>query len=120
MAAVRGHRRHAHRPAGRRGAGGGGQQHRLRPAATLRRLGPDRSGRRVRALVRGGRCKPDPAIFWRACGMLGVESEQALMVGDTPADAGAVAAGCSALVLPAAEPGRENGLGAVLDLALPS
>ncbi|MEU7973361.1 HAD-IA family hydrolase [Micromonospora sp. NPDC049089] len=66
-----------------------------------------------------GRCKPDPAIFWRACGMLGVDPEQTLMVGDTPADAGAVAAGCSALVLPAAEPGRENGLGAVLDLALP-
>ncbi|WP_444951610.1 HAD family hydrolase [Micromonospora ureilytica] len=67
-----------------------------------------------------GRCKPDPAIFWRACGMLGVDPEQTLMVGDTPADAGAVAAGCSVLVLPAAEPGRENGLGAVLDLALPS
>ncbi|MET8090545.1 HAD-IA family hydrolase [Micromonospora sp. NPDC005220] len=66
-----------------------------------------------------GRCKPDPAIFWRACGMLGVDPEQTLMVGDTPADAGAVAAGCSVLVLPAAEPGRENGLGAVLDLALP-
>ncbi|MEU8154333.1 HAD family hydrolase [Micromonospora sp. NPDC048986] len=67
-----------------------------------------------------GRCKPDPAIFWRACGMLGVDPEQTLMVGDTPADAGAVAAGCSVLVLPAAEPGRENGLGAALDLALPS
>ncbi|MFG2102926.1 HAD family hydrolase [Micromonospora echinaurantiaca] len=66
-----------------------------------------------------GRCKPDPAIFWRACGMLGVDPEQALMVGDSPADAGAVAAGCAVLVLPAAEAGRENGLGAVLDLALP-
>ncbi|MEU8300423.1 HAD-IA family hydrolase [Micromonospora sp. NPDC048909] len=67
-----------------------------------------------------GRCKPDPAIFWRACGMLGVDPEQTLMVGDTPADAGAAAAGCAVLVLPAAEPGRENGLGAVLDLALPA
>ncbi|PZG03931.1 haloacid dehalogenase, partial [Micromonospora craterilacus] len=45
-----------------------------------------------------GRCKPDPAIFWRACGMLGVDPEEALMVGDTPADAGAVNAGCAALV----------------------
>ena len=42
------------------------------------------------------------------------------MVGDTPADAGAVAAGCAVLVLPAADPGRANGLGAVLDLALPA
>lgn len=64
-----------------------------------------------------GRCKPDPAIFLRACGQLGVDPERALMVGDTPADAGAVRAGCAALVLPAAEPGRFNGLAAVLDLA---
>ena len=64
-----------------------------------------------------GRCKPDPAIFLRACGMLGVEPERTLMVGDTPADAGAVRAGCAALVLPAAEPGRANGLGATLALA---
>ena len=44
-----------------------------------------------------------------SCGpaaMLGVDPERTLMVGDTPADAGAVAAGCAALVLPAAEPGR--------------
>ncbi|WP_442933366.1 HAD family hydrolase [Micromonospora psammae] len=67
-----------------------------------------------------GRCKPDPGIFLRACGMLGVDPERALMVGDTPADAGAVDAGCAVLVLPCAEPGRRNGLGAVLDLALPS
>ncbi|SDY97059.1 haloacid dehalogenase superfamily, subfamily IA, variant 3 with third motif having DD or ED/haloacid dehalogenase superfamily, subfamily IA, variant 1 with third motif having Dx(3-4)D or Dx(3-4)E [Micromonospora pattaloongensis] len=64
-----------------------------------------------------GRCKPDPAIFLRACGMLGVDPERTLMVGDTPADAGAVHAGCATLVLPAAEPGRANGLAAVLDLA---
>jgi HAD superfamily hydrolase (TIGR01509 family) len=64
-----------------------------------------------------GRCKPDPAIFRSACGMLGVEPERTLMVGDTPADAGAVRAGCAALVLPAAEPGRANGLGATLALA---
>jgi HAD superfamily hydrolase (TIGR01509 family) len=64
-----------------------------------------------------GRCKPDPAIFLRACGMLGADPERTLMVGDTPADAGAVRAGCAALVLPAAEPGRTNGLGATLALA---
>jgi HAD superfamily hydrolase (TIGR01509 family) len=65
-----------------------------------------------------GRCKPDPAIFYRACGMLGVEPERALMVGDTPADAGAVRAGLAVLVLPAAEAGLANGLTAVLDIAL--
>ncbi|GIF26182.1 HAD superfamily hydrolase (TIGR01509 family) [Actinoplanes tereljensis] len=64
-----------------------------------------------------GRLKPDPAIFLRACGMLGVDPERTLMVGDTPADAGAVDAGCAALVLPAAEPGRPNGLSATLALA---
>ncbi|MFK3985588.1 HAD family hydrolase [Micromonospora sp. NPDC050397] len=65
-----------------------------------------------------GRCKPDPDIFRRACAALRVDPERALMVGDSPADAGAVRAGCAALVLPAAEAGRPNGLGAVLDLAL--
>ncbi|AEV86110.1 haloacid dehalogenase [Actinoplanes sp. SE50] len=64
-----------------------------------------------------GRIKPDPAIFLRACGMLGADPERTLMVGDTPADAGAVKAGCTALVVPAAEPGRNNGLGATLALA---
>lgn len=63
-----------------------------------------------------GRCKPDPAIFLRACGMLSADPERTLMVGDSPADAGAVQAGCTALVLPAAEPGRTNGLGATLAL----
>lgn len=66
-----------------------------------------------------GRCKPDPGIFLRACAVLTVDPERALMVGDTPADAGAVAAGCAVLVLPTAEVGRPNGLGAVLDLAVP-
>jgi HAD superfamily hydrolase (TIGR01549 family) len=64
-----------------------------------------------------GRAKPDPAIFLRACAMLGVDPERTLMVGDTPADAGAVKAGCAALVLPAAEPGHPNGLAATLALA---
>ncbi|MEV4755060.1 HAD family hydrolase [Micromonospora sp. NPDC049559] len=65
-----------------------------------------------------GRCKPDPGIFLRACGMLGVDPERTLMVGDTPADAGAVRAGCATLLLPAAEAGLANGLTAVLDLAI--
>lgn len=66
-----------------------------------------------------GRCKPDPGIFLRACATLAVDPERVLMVGDTPADAGAVAAGCAVLVLPPNEAGRPNGLGAVLDLAVP-
>lgn len=64
-----------------------------------------------------GRCKPDPAIFQWACGRLAADPERVLMVGDTPADAGAVAAGCRVLVLPAAPPGAANGIAAVLDLA---
>jgi HAD superfamily hydrolase (TIGR01509 family) len=63
-----------------------------------------------------GRCKPDPEIFRIACAALGVDPRRALMVGDTPADAGAVAAGCTALVLPASPPGGVNGLGAVIEL----
>lgn len=63
-----------------------------------------------------GHTKPDPAIFRHACGLLGVEPGRTLMVGDTPADAGATAAGCTTLVLPAAGPGESNGLGAVLSL----
>lgn len=64
-----------------------------------------------------GRCKPDPGVFLHACAALRVDPELTLMVGDTPADAGAVRAGCAALVLPAAEAGRANGLATVLDLA---
>ena len=52
-----------------------------------------------------GRCKPDPAVFHHACRSLGVDPEHALMVGDTPADAAAVDAGCRVLVLPSAAPG---------------
>ncbi len=63
-----------------------------------------------------GWCKPDPGIFLAACAALHVEPERTLMVGDTPADAGAVAAGCAALVLPAGPPGSVHGLSAVLDL----
>jgi HAD superfamily hydrolase (TIGR01509 family) len=63
-----------------------------------------------------GRCKPDPAIFEYACAALRVPPEKALMVGDTPADAAAVRAGCRAYLVPAGEPGAPNGLGAVLSL----
>jgi len=63
-----------------------------------------------------GHCKPDPGIFHRACGALRVEPERALMVGDTPADAGAVAIGCRALIVPAAPAGAPSGIAAVLPL----
>ncbi|MEU0560593.1 HAD-IA family hydrolase [Dactylosporangium maewongense] len=63
-----------------------------------------------------GRCKPDPAIFWKACAALRTDPERTLMVGDSPADAGAAAAGCSVLVIPESDPGKVHGLGAVLRL----
>jgi HAD superfamily hydrolase (TIGR01509 family) len=63
-----------------------------------------------------GRCKPDPAIFLHACAAVRTDPGRTLMVGDTPADAGATRVGCTALVVPAGEPGEANGLGAVLDL----
>ncbi len=63
-----------------------------------------------------GRCKPDPAVFVAACRAIGAEPEHTLMVGDTPADAAAVATGCRAYVLPTAPPGSDNGLSAVLSL----
>jgi HAD superfamily hydrolase (TIGR01509 family) len=63
-----------------------------------------------------GRCKPDPAIFLKACAALRADPERTLMVGDSPADAGAAAAGCSVLVMPASDPGRRHGLAAILRL----
>jgi HAD superfamily hydrolase (TIGR01509 family) len=63
-----------------------------------------------------GRCKPDPAIFLKACAALRADPERTLMVGDTPADAGAAAAGCSVLVMPSSEPGHRHGLAAILRL----
>lgn len=65
-----------------------------------------------------GRCKPDPAVFEQACRSVGVDPSDALMVGDTPADAGAVDAGCRVLILPSSPPGAPHGLEAVLSLAL--
>ena len=56
-----------------------------------------------------GRCKPDPAIFLHACAALRVDPERTLMVGDTPADAGAVRAGCCGAGAAApASPGRRT------------
>lgn len=66
-----------------------------------------------------GCCKPDPTIFRYACQRLGVDPEDTLMVGDTPADAAAVDAGCSVLVVPSGPPGSVNGLAGALSLALP-
>jgi HAD superfamily hydrolase (TIGR01509 family) len=63
-----------------------------------------------------GRCKPDPAIFVKACAALRTDPERTLMVGDTPADAGAAAAGCSVLILPESGWGAVHGLGAILRL----
>lgn len=64
-----------------------------------------------------GYTKPDPKIFLKACAALGVAAERTLMVGDTPADAGAASAGCSALILSAAPAGQPNGLGRAYHLA---
>jgi len=63
-----------------------------------------------------GALKPEPLIFLYACRELGVDPVRTLMVGDTPADAGAVDVGCRALILPAAAPGAVNGLSTVLTL----
>jgi FMN phosphatase YigB (HAD superfamily) len=64
-----------------------------------------------------GRLKPDPAIFYHACGALGVEPERTLMVGDSAADGAAIAVGCTVYLVPAAAPGEPNGLDAVRVLA---
>ena len=66
-----------------------------------------------------GLIKPDPKIFLAACAAVGAAPERTLMVGDTPADAGAVGAGLRVLVLPSAGAGLANGLSAALRLALP-
>jgi HAD superfamily hydrolase (TIGR01509 family) len=63
-----------------------------------------------------GRIKPDPAIFRAACAAVGTDPECTLMVGDSAADAAAIAIGCAAYLVPAAGPGAANGLGAVTAL----
>lgn len=64
-----------------------------------------------------GRCKPDPAIFQKACAALQTDPERTLMVGDSAADAAAINVGCAAYLVPAAGPGEANGLDAVRVLA---
>jgi FMN phosphatase YigB (HAD superfamily) len=63
-----------------------------------------------------GRTKPDPDIFRYACQQLAVDPARVLMVGHSAQDAAATEAGCSVLLLPAADPGGVIGLSAVLDL----
>jgi HAD superfamily hydrolase (TIGR01509 family) len=63
-----------------------------------------------------GACKPAPDIFRAAVDSVGASPRDALMVGDTPADAGAATIGCRCLILPASPPGAVHGLRAVLDL----
>ena len=63
-----------------------------------------------------GHCKPEPEIFRAACAMVGADPREAVMVGDTPADAAAVAVGCRCLILPASPPGAEHGLSTVLPM----
>ena len=61
-----------------------------------------------------GCVKPGREMFDLACERLGRSAHEVLMVGDDPvADAGAAAAGLLTLLVPAAEPGVDNGLGAV-------
>ncbi len=62
-----------------------------------------------------GRCKPERAVFTTACATLGVSEERTLMVGDSPSDGAAVAAGCQSLLLAASPPGAVHGLSAILD-----
>lgn len=64
-----------------------------------------------------GAIKPDPAIFRAALDALGgVAPQDALMVGDHPADGGAVALGIRTLLLPYSKAGATQGLDAVLAL----
>lgn len=64
-----------------------------------------------------GLVKPRPELFAAGCAALGVEPQDALMVGDNPvADAGGVALGVRTLLLPYSPAGRDHGLEAVLRL----
>jgi FMN phosphatase YigB (HAD superfamily) len=64
-----------------------------------------------------GVCKPDPRVFLTACQRLGVQPDDALMVGDNPVnDSGAVSVGLCVLLLPPARPSGPRGLGRVLSL----
>lgn len=65
-----------------------------------------------------GVAKPDRAIFAIACAALGVEPAATLMVGDdVRADGGGAALGMPTLLLAPVEPGGDNGIALVLDVA---
>ncbi|MGH8878297.1 MAG: HAD family hydrolase [Stackebrandtia sp.] len=61
-------------------------------------------------------CKPEPEIFREACLRLEVEPDEALMVGDSFADAAATQLGIRTFLLPHTGPGEPVGLDAVLGL----
>ncbi|WP_415645443.1 HAD family hydrolase [Stackebrandtia soli] len=63
-----------------------------------------------------GWAKPEPAIFLDACIRLGVEPGDALMVGDSMADAAAIDLGIRTLLVPHTEPGERVGIDAVTRL----
>lgn len=64
-----------------------------------------------------GIAKPEPAMWELACGELGVDPARVLMVGNDPrADSGAAQIGCTCLILPHVERGKERGLSAALRL----
>ena len=64
-----------------------------------------------------GAVKPNPHIFELACDRLGSAPSETLMVGDDPvADAGAVRAGLTTLLVPAMPPGVANGVDGALSL----
>ncbi|WP_020522165.1 HAD family hydrolase [Catelliglobosispora koreensis] len=64
-----------------------------------------------------GYIKPDAKIFLKACAALKADPAQTMMVGDTQADAGAIDAGCTALIVSRAPAGQPNGLSRVYHLA---
>ena len=68
-----------------------------------------------------GVVKPNPHIFELACERLGSAPSETLMVGDDPvADAGAVRAGLTTLLLPAMPAGSANGVDGALSLVTTS
>ncbi len=68
-----------------------------------------------------GVAKPAPVLFTTACQELGLAPGNVLMVGDNAlTDGGAIAVGLRALLLPAAPPGGQRGLGVVLRMVATS
>jgi HAD superfamily hydrolase (TIGR01549 family) len=66
-----------------------------------------------------GAVKPSAEIFLEACFRLHADPGETLMVGDDPvADAGAVRAGLTTLLLPALPPGAANGVDGALRVAM--